>query len=47
MRALYRELAVGSTPVQALQAAQGVVRAHPQWGHPYYWAGFQLMGAWE
>ena len=31
---------------QALQAAQLGMMKHKQWAHPFYWAGFVLMGNW-
>ena len=34
-------------PAAALRDAQAYVRAQPQWRHPYYWAGFQLLGDWN
>jgi len=39
---------LGATPhtkAQALQLAQRDVRARPQYAHPKFWAGFQLVGA--
>jgi CHAT domain-containing protein len=39
---------LGATPhtkAEALQLAQRDVRAQPQFAHPMYWAGFQLVGA--
>ncbi len=41
---------LGATPVRpaaALRDAQAYVRSRPQWRHPYYWAGFQLLGDWN
>ncbi|HEY0380422.1 MAG TPA: CHAT domain-containing tetratricopeptide repeat protein [Pyrinomonadaceae bacterium] len=34
----------GMTPAEALRAAQNSIRREPQWGAPYYWAGFTLQG---
>ncbi len=35
----------GESKARALRAAQLEVRgAHPEWGHPYYWASFRLIG---
>ncbi|HET9316944.1 MAG TPA: CHAT domain-containing protein, partial [Vicinamibacteria bacterium] len=34
-------------PAAALRDAQAYVRSRPQWRHPYYWAGFQLLGDWN
>ena len=31
---------------QALQEAQKAMLASDKWRHPYYWAGFVLMGNW-
>jgi len=39
---------LGATPhtkAQALQHAQRDVRDRPQYAHPKFWAGFQLVGA--
>ena len=42
MAAFYRRLAAGQTKVAALQEAQRKVRrGYP---HPFYWAGFVLVG---
>ena len=42
MAAFYRGLMAGKTKAAALQEAQLEVRdRHP---HPFYWAGFVLMG---
>lgn len=49
MGRLYERL-LGATPVRpaaALRDAQASVRSRPQWRHPYYWAGFQLLGDWN
>lgn len=37
----------GLLPQQALQRAQGKVRADPRWAAPYYWAGYVLQGDWR
>ena len=42
MGAFYRALAAGAAPAQALQQAQGRVRADRP--HPAHWAGFVLFG---
>ena len=48
MKEFYKSLGQGKTPDQALHAAQQKMRlgipGHPEWAHPYYWAGFQLYG---
>jgi tetratricopeptide (TPR) repeat protein len=35
----------GTTRAEALRLAQRDLRAHPAYGHPRYWAAFQLIGA--
>ncbi len=42
--AFYAELVAGRSPAKALQEAARFVRAQPGWGHPYYWAAFQVSG---
>lgn len=42
MAAFYRRLAAGQTKVSALREAQQEVRK--QYPHPFYWAGFVLVG---
>ena len=47
MERFYRNLSAGMGKAQALGAAQASVRndaGHPEWRHPYYWAGFVLSG---
>ncbi len=47
MVSFYSHLLEGKGKAEALQAAQEEVRRdeeHPQWAHPYYWAGFVLSG---
>jgi hypothetical protein len=34
----------GTTRAEALRRAQRELRAHPAYGHPRYWASFQLIG---
>ena len=42
MTAFYRRLAAGQSKASALQKAQQEIRKpHP---HPFYWAGFVLIG---
>jgi len=42
--AFYAELVAERSPAQAMQEAARLVRAHPDWEHPYYWAAFQVNG---
>jgi len=42
MGALYRHLAQGLAPEEALRLAQAGLRADPRWRAPYHWAGFYL-----
>ncbi len=44
VRAFYRSLASGRDAASALRAAQDEVRRDPATSHPYYWAGFVLVG---
>jgi len=44
MRVFYASLAANATPLESLEQAREQVRSHPEWNHPYYWAGFQLYG---
>lgn len=44
VRALYRGLAEGRTVAEALQGAQQEVRARAETSHPFYWAGFVIVG---
>ncbi len=44
VRAFYRSLAGGRDAASALRAAQDEVRRDPATSHPYYWAGFVLVG---
>jgi CHAT domain-containing protein len=45
MERFYRRLAKGEAKDEALRAAQvEMVRARGPRSHPFYWAGFQLMG---
>lgn len=43
MQNFYRQLALGKTPAQSLQAAQQTIRTNPNWQHPYYWAPFEVF----
>jgi CHAT domain-containing protein len=47
MEAFYRALLAGQTKAQALQTAQRVLLAREKYHHPYHWAAFVLLGAWE
>jgi CHAT domain-containing protein len=44
IRAFYRSLARGSTAAEALRVAQAEIRRAPGTRHPFYWAGFVLVG---
>ena len=37
----------GATPAEALEVAQHHLRSDPLTRHPYYWAGFVLVGDWQ
>ena len=43
-RSFYSALAGGCTAGDALRLAQNMVRADPRTSHPFYWAGFVLIG---
>jgi CHAT domain-containing protein len=43
MLGFYRPLALGTPPAQALRSAQQSIRSTGEWGHPFYWAAFQLF----
>jgi len=40
----YDELAAGRTPAAALAAARAALHGDPATAHPFYWAGFVLLG---
>lgn len=40
---LYRRLAAGESPAQALRSAKLTLLAHPVYRRPYYWAPFQIF----
>ncbi len=40
----YQALARGETCAQALLSAQSDLKSHPETEHPYYWAGFVIIG---
>lgn len=44
MEAFYRALSDGATAADALRRAQEAVRGDPRTRHPFYWAGFVLVG---
>jgi CHAT domain-containing protein len=44
MQDFYRRLARGGSPSDALRAAQLASRARPGTRHPFYWAGFVMVG---
>lgn len=44
MAAFYHHLADGRTVAAALRAAQLEIRARPATAHPFYWAGFVVLG---
>jgi tetratricopeptide (TPR) repeat protein len=44
LASFYRNLANGSTPIQAMRVATRGLREHENWNHPYYWCGFIVSG---
>jgi len=46
MKEFYKELKDGKTKAEALRQAQLSLLSNPQYQHPYYWAGFLLVGSW-
>ena len=44
MKDFYRTLATGRSPAQALTTARLRFIRHSRYSHPYYWAGFRLVG---
>ncbi len=44
MADVYRALAGGATAAEALARAQAAARQRPETAHPFYWAGFVLIG---
>jgi CHAT domain-containing protein/tetratricopeptide (TPR) repeat protein len=44
MRRFHRDLADGRPTADALRAAALAVKADPLYAHPFYWAGFVVMG---
>lgn len=48
MKIFYKNMLVhGRSAPEALRRAQLEMAAKPQYGSPYYWAGFSLQGEWE
>lgn len=47
MNHFYTALSRGDSKDAALRAAQQTLIEHPRWGHPNYWAAFQLSGDWQ
>ena len=45
MQSFYAALADGQTAEDALRAAQKIMRSDPATAHPFYWAGFVVVGA--
>jgi CHAT domain-containing protein len=46
MVAYYRRVMAGEGRAEALRQVQLTMLAHPQQGHPFFWAAFILSGAW-
>ena len=44
MKHFYDRLAAGRTVASALREAQMAVRKNPRTSHPFYWAGFAVVG---
>lgn len=44
MDAFYETVGLGATPATALVTARAALRAEPATAHPFYWAGFVLLG---
>jgi CHAT domain-containing protein len=42
----YKGLNNNLSKAEALRQAQLSLLSHPQYQHPYYWAGFVLVGSW-
>jgi CHAT domain-containing protein len=47
MTTLYRELAKGQEVLIAMQIAQVTVLKQEKFGHPFFWAPFNLIGDWR
>ena len=46
MKEFYKELKDGKTKADALRLAQLSLLSNSDYSHPYYWAGFLLIGGW-
>ncbi len=46
MENFYQNLKVGMPKAEALRQAQLTLRQNPKYFHPYWWAGFVLVGGW-
>lgn len=46
MKEFYKELKNGKTKAEALRLAQLSLLSNQDYSHPYYWAGFLLIGGW-
>ena len=46
MKEFYKELKDGKIKTEALRLAQLSLLSNPDYSHPYYWAGFLLIGGW-
>ncbi|MCC5651856.1 CHAT domain-containing protein [Nostoc sp. XA013] len=46
MQKFYKGLKNGLTKAEALRQAQLSLSSNPQYSHPYFWAGFVLVGGW-
>ncbi|WDD36186.1 CHAT domain-containing protein (plasmid) [Nostoc sp. UHCC 0926] len=46
IKEFYKELKDGKTKAEALRLAQLSLLSNPDYSHPYYWAGFLLVGGW-
>lgn len=44
MESFYRSLSSGASRAQALREAKAAMRSRARYRHPYYWAGFVLLG---
>ncbi|MBD2505017.1 CHAT domain-containing protein [Anabaena azotica] len=47
MGKFYQGLKSGLSKGEALRQAQLSLLSHPKYSHPYYWAAFMLIGAWD
>lgn len=46
MKEFYKQLKNGKIKAEALRLAQLSLQSNPDYSHPYYWAGFLLIGSW-